>query len=309
MQISITPKTAAKVLMNARPHPNAAFMTRMLALLCLLGSTKVLAWGAMGHEIAAQLAIPYLSDESQRQITSLLGTESLAVASTYADRMRSDPSHFWQKEAGPYHYVTVPDRRRYDDVGPPAQGDAATALTQFRRDLVSPLTSRKQKQLALRFAIHIIADLQQPLHVGNGRDRGGNQISVRFKGKTSNLHRVWDRQLFESSSRSKNAWLRHFRKSELLRPPTPQDANPQKWIAQSANLRESLYPAPKVVDSRYVEQQLPKAEKQLVLAGIRTAAWLNETFKDTVSNSAATQPLETTPKKTWWQRLVDVFSR
>ncbi|MFT7321880.1 S1/P1 nuclease, partial [Congregibacter sp.] len=50
----------------------------------------------MGHEIAAQLAQPYLTEDCQQQLTALLDDESLASASTWADRMRSDPSNFWQ---------------------------------------------------------------------------------------------------------------------------------------------------------------------------------------------------------------------
>ena len=121
----------------------------------------------MGHEIAAQLSAPYLTPRCQEQLKELLGNESLASASTWADRMRSDPSTFWQKEAGPYHYVTVPKGQRYEEIGPPPQGDAATALRQFEDDLRSPSVSRERKQLALRFAMHIIQDLQQPIVVCN----------------------------------------------------------------------------------------------------------------------------------------------
>lgn len=290
-------------------HRAIGVLTLLLTGASTLCGTKAFAWGAMGHEIAAQLATPYLSNKSLIQIKALLGTETLATASTYADRMRSDPSRFWQEEAGPYHYVTVPDGRRYEDVGPPAQGDAATALAQFRRDLINPKTSSARKRLALRFSIHIIADLQQPLHVGNGRDRGGNQVAVQVEGKTSNLHRVWDRQIFESSSRSKSAWLRHFRNSRMLRPPKASDADPLYWIAESARLRESLYPVPKVIDSRYMEEQLPRAEKQLVLAGIRTAAWLNEAFGNSAPSPVTQTHAETATKKTWWSKLIDALFR
>ncbi|WOJ94324.1 S1/P1 nuclease [Congregibacter variabilis] len=280
-----------------------------LAVIVLSGvspSPAVQAWGAMGHEIAAELASPYLSAHTQQELKALLGNESLASASTWADRMRKDPSWFWQKEAGPYHYVTVPRGRVYADVGPPAQGDAATALAQFARDLRDTSVSRARKQLAVRFAVHIIQDLQQPLHVGNGLDRGGNQLMVEFLGETSNLHRVWDRQIFETTGRSQEQWLDYFKSSDLVRPPSEQEAEPHLWIAQSAALRESLYPAPTIIGKDYVRRKLPMAEKQLALAGIRTAAWLNAIF----DNSAAGRPPRSTEpapladkKMSWWQRI------
>lgn len=263
------------------------------------------AWGAMGHEIAAKLAQPYLTTRTQQELKALLGKESLASAATWADRMRSDPARFWQEEAGPYHYVTVPRGREYPEVGPPPQGDAATALAQFAQDLRSATVSRARKQLALRFAIHIIQDLQQPLHVGNGLDRGGNDLVVNIFGMASNFHSVWDRQIFESTRRNQEQWLNYFKKSGLVRPPTGQDAQPQLWIAQSAALRESLYPVPAIIDKDYLRRELPRAEEQLVLAGIRTAAWLNAIFDESAA-SAGTPSIEQTTeaeKTHWWQRI------
>ena len=89
--------------------------------------------------------------------------------------MRSNPEHFWQEVAGPFHYVTIPEGKTYAEVGAPDEGDSVTALAQFRKVLLDPKASREQKQLALRFTVHIIGDLHQPLHAGNGTDRGGQR--------------------------------------------------------------------------------------------------------------------------------------
>lgn len=239
----------------------------------------------MGHELAALLATPYLSANTRSQVEQLLGEETLASAATWADRMRSSPKRFWQEEAGPYHYVTVPDGQRYIQVGAPPQGDGYTALHQFREDLRDGATPLERKRLALRFAIHIVQDLQQPMHVGNGRDRGGNQITVQFNGDTSNLHRVWDRQLFESTGRSQQAWLRYYQQSDLLREPAAEDGDPLLWIRESAALRETLYPVPATIDKPYIREQLPRAEQRLALSAVRTAAWLNATFDGAPDNS------------------------
>ncbi|EED33147.1 S1/P1 nuclease [gamma proteobacterium NOR5-3] len=290
--------------------PGASLFLQVLVLAMplstILCSPAARAWGAMGHEIAAQLADPYLTAHTRQQVEALLGKDTLKTASTWADRMRSDPAPFWQEEAGPYHYVTIPRGRQYADVGPPPQGDAASALTQFARDLRSPSVSLERKQLALRFAIHIIQDLQQPLHVGNGLDRGGNDVPVRIFGETSNLHSVWDRQMFESTARTQAQWLDYFKASELLRRPTQNDADPQVWIAESAKLRETLYPVPASIDTRYIRRELPRAEARLALAGIRTAAWLNAIYDDNAT-PGEDRPLEPAPevaeKVRWWQRI------
>ncbi|MFK8043488.1 S1/P1 nuclease [Congregibacter sp.] len=288
-------------------------------------SPVTLAWGAMGHEIAGTLAAPYLSENAGQRIKALLGEESLSFAATWADRMRSDPSEFWQKEAGPYHYATVPRGKRYENVGAPPQGDAFTALKKFGSDLRDPELSLEQKQLALRFAIHIVQDLQQPFHVGNGHDRGGNQISVRVNGETSNLHRVWDRQIFDARQRDQKEWITYFRSSGLLRSPNEKDSDPLVWIAESAALRESLYPPPAIIDAAYIARELPRAEERLALAGIRTAAWLNSVFDGSTIGQQASEPgeLEQSPpvtpleslappepvRKSWWRRFLDATFR
>ena len=98
-------------------------------LVCLsLWTPQSLAWGPTGHRVGAKLAEPLLSDNARTQVIAILGQESLAKASTWADEMRSNPSDYWQRQAGPLHYVTVPTGTRYGDKPPPAKGDAITAL-------------------------------------------------------------------------------------------------------------------------------------------------------------------------------------
>jgi len=62
--------------------------------------------------------------------------------------------------------------------------------------------SLEDKQLTLRFTVHIIGDLHQPLHAGDGTDRGGNDYKMTFFWEETNLHRVWDTQLIEQEELS-----------------------------------------------------------------------------------------------------------
>jgi hypothetical protein len=278
----------------------------LIALSLCWQSADVRAWGALGHEIAGTLAEPYLNASARQRIRLLLGDESLAEASTWADRMRSDPAPFWQHEAGPYHYVTVPPGKHYREIGAPDEGDAVSALAMFRRQLQNPDIAKPQQQLALRFALHIIQDLQQPLHVGNGRDRGGNEIFLRVNGKPSNLHRVWDSQILYSARRSRSQWQRHLADSGLLRDIRPEDADPMQWIVESAALRDSLYPPPRSINDSYLARELPRAEARLALAAIRSAAWMNQTFSGTARppDPAASGDRPVPDKRRWWQRLL-----
>ncbi len=248
----------------------------LIAVLALGGAPTVGAWGYLGHQVAGDIAERFLDDAVAARVAALLGGESLADASIWADRMRSDPAPFWQDRAGPYHYVTVPTGRSYRDVGAPVVGDGVAALAMFRRELQDPDTPKERQRLALRFAIHIIQDLQQPLHVGNGRDRGGNDVSLEYAGETTNLHRVWDVHLLEAPNLDRRGWVRRLDDAGLLATPEGGQTDPLQWVGESAALRDTLYPPPRRIDRDYLVRHLPIAEKRLALAGLRSAAWLNE---------------------------------
>jgi len=238
------------------------------------------AWGPLGHEIAGSLCEGLLDSHSRQQVRLLIGDEPLAKASHWADRMRQNPSRFWQGEARSYHYVTIPQGKRYRDVGPPPQGDALSALAMFRRELRNPHTSRERAQLALRFAVHITQDLHQPFHAGNGLDRGANDIKVRAQGVRGKptLHWVWDSYILGSANRTVAEWLNYLREVEPSSPPSTDDRNPERWVQESATLRDSLYPPPEFVDEAYLTRWLPVVEERLSAAGRRCAAWVNITL-------------------------------
>ena len=88
--------------------------------------------------------------------------------------------------------------------------DAVTALARFAETLRDPTASAADKRLALRFTIHIIGDLHQPLHAGRPGDRGGNNVKVTWFGEQTNLHSVWDSGMIDSRQLSHSelaGWL------------------------------------------------------------------------------------------------------
>tara|TARA_R110002012_G_scaffold180117_1_gene345958 strand:- start:882 stop:1652 length:771 start_codon:yes stop_codon:yes gene_type:complete len=252
----------------------------IVGLLMASFSVNVLAWGQIGHRVTGAIAQQHLTPQAQAAISALLPTEDLAEASTYPDEMRSSPDEFWQKKAGPFHYVTIPKGQTYADVGAPEQGDGVSALKMFTANLISSQTSKAEKQLALRFIVHIIGDLHQPLHAGNGTDRGGNDFKVNFFWQDSNLHRVWDSELLDQRQLSYTEWT-----AKLNRKISTQDINdwsttdPQVWIAESVKIRDEIYPSQETISWDYLYHHLPQAKKRLKMAGIRIAAYLNNIYK------------------------------
>ena len=253
------------------------------------------AWGKTGHRVVAAIADTQLSGLARAHIQEILGYgESLDEAANWPDEMRADPAAFWQKTATPWHYVTL-NGIIYDHA--PPEGDALEALGRFRATLKDPSASLADKQLALRFIVHIVGDLHQPLHVGKCCDRGGNDIRVSWFGKATNLHAVWDSQLVDDEQLSFTELAarleRHISNRDLIR---WWDINPRDWISESAQYREQIYAAiPPAKESAgkkrkkgeamlpdlsysYVYEFTPLMEQRLKQGGIRLAAYLNDLY-------------------------------
>jgi hypothetical protein len=255
-----------------------------------------LAWGKTGHRVVAAIADTQLSGLARAQVEQILGPgESLDEAANWPDEMRSAPGQFWQKTTVPWHYVTL-NGIVYDHA--PPEGDALEALGRFTRALQDPNVGRADKQLALRFIVHLVGDLHQPLHNGKCCDRGGNDVKVTFFGKPTNLHAVWDSQMVDDEQLSFTELA-----AKLQRHISPQDVvmwwdiNPRDWTSESAEIRDTLYPTaadiPKPVKGKkrkkgeaalpelsygYVFKFRPVMERRLSQGGVRLAAYLNAVF-------------------------------
>ncbi len=244
--------------------------------------TPAFAWGKTGHRVVGQIADAHLTGAARAAVKRILGAETMAEASNWPDFMKSDPAPFWQKTASAWHYVTLPGGKTYDQVGAPAEGDAITALDRFSDTLRDRNSSPIDKRMALRFIIHIAGDLAQPLHNGNGTDRGGNDLKVTWFGKPTNLHSVWDSLLVDDEQLSFSemaSWLNARISPADLR--AWSSADPKVWMADSVNARDQVYPpaGETALSYRYAYENTPRMELQLEKGGIRLAAYLNSLFR------------------------------
>lgn len=250
----------------------------------LMSSSASWAWGPTGHRITGEIAQSRINGKTASEIELVLGKQGLAEMATWPDEQRSNPEPFWQKEASPWHYVTLPAGKQPVDMVTPAEGDASSALARFAAIVRDRQKPREERALALRFIIHIIGDLHQPLHVGNGNDRGGNDIKVTWFGEQSNLHSVWDSGIIDRQGLSYTEYTGRL-EQRLTAEQTIKlwDSRPQTWIGESAALRDGLYPAageqPVSLGYSYQYQHLPTVEARLLQAGVRVAAYLDMLFE------------------------------
>jgi nuclease S1 len=162
-------------------------------LIVLLGGVPVdaAAWGKAGHRVVAALATSLLASETQRQVADLLDPGvTLADIATWADEVRPN-----RPTTGPWHNVYIPrGASGYNAQRDCSQGCVVSAIEQSLRLLQDPSKGRAVHQEALKWVVHFVADLHQPLHA-IADDR--NEVLVQLASRQMNLHRLWDVDLIE----------------------------------------------------------------------------------------------------------------
>lgn len=269
-------------------------MKRLLALLACTLSLDAAAWGADGHSIIGELASRRLTPEARQEMERLLGAGvSLASISNWADDVRDD-----RPETYNLHFVNYPlAQDRYNpatDCPPSPKGDCiAAALQRFRETLTCPAGDAARRE-ALKFVAHFIGDLHQPLHTVT-EFRGGNDVKVEVEIREGrcpkctprrtpgNLHQVWDSSLITQTVWNWGAYVTRLEEG-WLRSPEARDADAGSvidWMEAAHREAARAWPwlaADNVVNDEYYRKALPVVDRQLALAGVRLARFLNETL-------------------------------
>ncbi len=152
-------------------------------------------WGQTGHRATGYIAEQFLTEKAAAEVDRILGGNSLAEVSTWMDEIRSDPDYRFMN---PWHYCTIPEGMTYEEAGTPEEGDAVWAIKKMIEELESVELSAEQEAINLKVLVHLVGDIHQLLHAGNGTDRGGNDVRLQWFGDNSNLHRIWDSEMIDS---------------------------------------------------------------------------------------------------------------
>lgn len=243
------------------------------------------AFGPDGHRIVADLAARQVAAGTSARIAALLAGEadaSLAGVSIWADEMRELPEWRW---TAPLHYVNFPrgDCRHRPERDCPGGRCIIAAIADQAGILADTGRDPAQRSQALKFLVHFVADIHQPLHAGYADDRGGNTFQLFYLGQGGNLHALWDGGLLRADRES---WRARSARLSGLRPDLDiawSPGAPRGWAEASCLLIESagIYPPrPGRLPRGYIEAQRPVVERQLVLAGARLAALLDAVLGD-----------------------------
>jgi hypothetical protein len=255
------------------------FATVALALCApsISRATSAYRWGADGHRIIAEIARGRLSPAVASETRRLLGGQNISDVASWADAVRSQFPN-----TGPWHYVDIQlsdssyDPARDCPDGACVIGAVATQLA-ILSDRTRPDTARAS---ALKFVVHFIGDLHQPLHGGERHDKGGNDVKVTFNGKATNLHALWDSGLLLSLGQTDAEIVQQLgdeigRRTDIA---TLSGGTVASWVMESHDIaRDIVYhnlPSSLEITPAYSDLARPVIYERLLRGGVRLGATL-----------------------------------
>ena len=233
-------------------------------------------WGQTGHRVTGYIAEKYLNKKAKTTIQKLLGKQSLAMATTWMDEIRSDTTY---KYTSDWHWVTIDEGTTYEQMKKNLNGDLLMTIERLITELKSKKYTGKEEIERLKMLIHLIGDVHQPLHVGFGDDNGGNRVKLTWFGENSNLHTVWDSKIIEHTQLSYTELGDAINIPSAAQVKAWQSSNVRNWVTESMSYRKQVYD---IGDGKlyypYPFKNLPIVNERLLQAGIRMAAVLNDIY-------------------------------
>jgi hypothetical protein len=268
-------------------------------LLLALASSPLFGWGGEGHRLIARIAYAQLTPAAREQVAAILAPgASLMSISSWADEVRRE-----RKETGPWHYVDIPITARHLDMARDCpKGDCVlTKITDFRKTLADPSATPDARREALMFLVHFVADMHQPLHCSDNKDKGGNDVKIAFFGNPSNLHSVWDSGLIGRIKKSEDELFTELSAESQKHARKWAKGSVEDWAEQAHKAAQKVVygrlpkgAAPVPLDSTYERSADPLIMAQLAKAGARLARVLNEVLTQPPS-TASLLPVSASP--------------
>lgn len=242
-----------------------------------------LAWGMLGHRIVGEIANSYLTPKARKEIQQILGNESIAIASNWADFIKSDTAY---KFLNSWHYIDFDSTLSYNQMQSYLKTDTATDAYTKLNFLIKKLKNKNlpqnEKLMYLRLLIHIAGDVHQPFHAARTGDTGGNDIKVSWFGQSSNIHRVWDEQLIDFQKLSYTEYTAAINHVSPKQKAIWQKQPISKWLFDSYQISEQLHKEMQQPDLKlsyqYNFKHIDTLNEQLLKGGVHLAALLNQIF-------------------------------
>lgn len=253
----------------------------LLAISVHLFIGSAFSWSNKGHDVTCAIAARHLSKKAQSAVTSLLDGKSMIYYAAWMDQASNNIQEYMHTKS--WHYKNINADETFDNASLNPNGNILIAIDEQIDILKDTKAAHEKKSLALKFLIHLIGDLHQPMHLGHFSDYGGNTWKIKFFKRETDLHTLWDTYLVEAT----HNWS-HTEWAEELDIPTTYDTlsiqagYPRDWAYESYVIAQQIYrdtPRDSHVSYEYILTWTPVIEMQFLRGGLRLAKILNEIFE------------------------------
>ena len=256
------------------------FNKHLLTLSLLIITLSASAYDAVGHRIVADIAYQNLTEKARTQLDNILGKHGIIYAATWADEIRSDRKYAYSYQ---WHYQDLDDNMTSEAIktlmdNPKAEGEHLF----FALDtLTTRLKKNKNDVEALKFLIHFVGDLHQPLHIGRKDDKGGNSVEYNWFGKKINLHSLWDNYLIDNKMMSYTEYSQYLLDKFEPRKAEFKKHNLLQSVEASYAVRNLIYgyDYSDTSNYHYAYRFTDSLDEMLYRGGIQLANVLNEIYK------------------------------
>ncbi|RYG22257.1 MAG: hypothetical protein EOO07_00335 [Chitinophagaceae bacterium] len=242
-------------------------------------------WGYTGHRTIGLITENHLTPAAKSAIKELLGDTSIAEACTWADDARREPQF---AATASWHFLNLPLGLTYNDfkkyVDTLNVENVYSELLNTEKILTNTNSTKQQKVHALKFLMHFVGDLHQPMHISRAEDKGGSTIQLNYQEKGTNLHSLWDTKMLEHEGLTYTQLAAKFDNISVNDVKRWQSDPAIQWIWESYQISSALYPEieqlnKKIIDDAYYQKHMPTVQKRMQQAAIRLAGLLNKIYK------------------------------
>jgi hypothetical protein len=266
-------------------------MKALLTLILIaLSPVTLFAWGGDGHQIVCLIAEERLRPAAKAGVHELLGSQHIsdAVVASWADNVRRE-----RRETAPWHYVDIPvDAPAFDEHRDGKDhNNVIDKINDFAKMVADRDASKAERRDALKFLVHFVGDIQQPLHCAErDHDKGGNGRLVFFldQPRAVNLHFVWDSSILLHRKGTTPILLYAIKLNDKISPEQAAQwasGTAEDWANEGHDLARTVvyvgvpaHGSPPKLDDTYVDRAADVVDQQLEKGGVRLAALLNRCF-------------------------------
>ncbi len=266
------------------------FLFSALSLALVLNSLVTFGWGPTGHDVVAAIAEKHLTEKTKAEIDAILDGRSIVYYSSWMDNIQNSP--YWNNgynKTKTWHYANVDKGETYQTMKKNNSGDVVSALTMLTNELTNNYENLTDSMRAdyVKMIVHMVGDMHCPMHAGRLSDLGGNRTKVRWFGRNTNLHSVWDSKIVESARK----WSYSEWRDQLDRNVSPEwvatisVGGYEEWFGETVEGAAKIYAYVEALGEenpnlsyQFVYDFSPLLEDRLLTGGYRLACVLNTIF-------------------------------